>query len=297
MTIPKTPFTRAQALDLGITPHDWRMLRHDGLVRRMVGGVFVDAALTDTVDLRVAAVELILPGDAVVGRRTATWMRGLDVHDHRGYPATPPVDVLTRTRESRPRMGIVQSHMADDLHDDDITVMGGLQVTTPLRTTTDMSRFYREVDGLVVMDHFLHTGVLTKDQIEDTFPRWARRRGVQQLRNVHRLSDPLSASPGESSTRYRVYLMGLPRPALQIPIEDPLGRPRFYIDMGWKQWRAGIEFDGVEFHPPERAEHDQARRLWIAGRGWVLVVVRKEQVFSRSDEFERLVMEMMAKVR
>ena len=59
----------------------------------------------------------------------------------------------------------------------------------------------------------------------------------------------------------------------------------------------GLEYDGVEFHPPEQAEHDMARRLWIEGRGWVLVVVRKEQVFSRSDEFERLIMAMLARVR
>src|SRR5262245_41265158 len=104
MTLPSTPFTREQAFDLGISPQEWRTIRKGGLVRHLVGGVFVDASLDDTLDLRTEAVRLILPESVVVGRRTAAWMHGLDLLDHKGFPATPPVELVTAKREKRPRM-------------------------------------------------------------------------------------------------------------------------------------------------------------------------------------------------
>jgi len=89
----------------------------------------------------------------------------------------------------------------------------------------------------------------------------------------------------------------LPRPTLQIPIVDPLGRPRFYLDLGWRHWRAGLEYDGEEAHPPERAAHDSARRRWICERDWKVEAVRKDLVFSTGDGFERKVSRFIGSVR
>ena len=297
MSLPSVPFTRQQAMDLGITQHEWRTLRRDGLIRHMVGGVFVDAELDDTLDLRVRAVKLVLPRDAVVTRRTATWLHGVELLDHRGYPATPRVEVATKHQEQRSHAQLIHSHMADDLRHDDITEIGGVHVTTVLRTAADIARFLRPVDGLVVLDAFMHRGKLSKEEVEHAIPRWRRRRGVRQLERVTELADPLSESGGETHTRWRVHLMGLPRPTLQIPIVDPLGRTRFRLDLGWRHWRKALEYDGEEFHPPERAEHDRSRRDWISKRGWEIAVVRKDTVFSRGDAFEQIVSELVAGVR
>ena len=55
----------------------------------------------------------------------------------------------------------------------------------------------------------------------------------------------------------------------------------------------GLEYDGEEFHPEERKAHDEARREWIAGRGWIIRTFRRQDIFTASrhfeDELERLV--------
>jgi very-short-patch-repair endonuclease len=100
------------------------------------------------------------------------------------------------------------------------------------------------------------------------------------------LADGKSESGGESRMRLRLVDMGLPRPELQIPVEDMYGVGRFRLDMGWRHWRLALEYDGEEFHGPDSEEHDEARREWIRGRGWTVEVFRKEHIFTPSHAFE-----------
>jgi very-short-patch-repair endonuclease len=61
---------------------------------------------------------------------------------------------------------------------------------------------------------------------------------------------------------------------------------RYRLDMGWRHWRLGLEYDGEEFHGEEFEAHDKARRAWIRGRGWTVQAFRKEHVFTASHAFE-----------
>jgi very-short-patch-repair endonuclease len=90
--------------------------------------------------------------------------------------------------------------------------------------------------------------------------------------------------------RLRVLDMGVPRPELQIPVYDMFGVVRFYLDMGWPQWMLALEYDGVEFHPEDRADHDSSRRDWITARGWVVRAYRNTDIFTTSQAFEHEVM-------
>ena len=56
------------------------------------------------------------------------------------------------------------------------------------------------------------------------------------------------------------------------------------------RWRLfGLEYDSEEFHGSEQEAHDEARRDWIADRGWGLEVFRKHVLLARTPEFECIV--------
>jgi hypothetical protein len=285
--LPTHPFTRAEAYDLGLSERDWRSLSHDKLVREVIPGYFVDATLPDTVDLRLAIVRRAISEEVVVARRAAAWVRGLDVLDHRGFPATPRIETLTRERRHRPRNQLMVAHVADDLLESDITEIDGIRVTTPMRTASDLARFAPRTDALVSVDAFLHQGLIDLEQFTKQLVRWKGRRGIRQAYATAEKADGKSESGGESRMRLRVLDMGLPRPELQIPVYDLFGNVRFFLDLGWSHWRLALEYDGEEFHPEERREHDESRREWIGRRGWTVRAFRREDVYTTSRHFEQ----------
>lgn len=283
---PTSPFTKSEALDSGMREREWRNHTEAGLLREVVPGYFVDAALPDTLELRLAITRRAIAPGVVVARRAAGWLQGLDVLDYRGFPATPRIEVVTREKRDRPRNQLMRAHVADDLLQSDVTEIGGIQVTTPLRTAADLARFSPRPDSLVSVDAFLNKGLISLEQFEKSLVRWRGRRGVRQAYEIAGIADARSQSGGESRLRLRVLDMGLPRPELQIPVYDLFGNVRFYLDLGWPHWRLALEYDGEEFHGEDAKEHDLARRTWIRKRGWTTRAYRKEHIFTSSQHFE-----------
>jgi hypothetical protein len=285
--LPSAPFTKSEAHDLGIRTREWRSLVTEGHLREVYPGYFVDAALPDTFQLRLAIASRILSPDLVVARRAAAWLHGLDVLDHRGFPRTPPLEVVTRRQELRSKSPLLKPHVAQDLLPNDVMTVGGLQVTTPLRTAADLARFAPRPDALVCLDAFLHKELVTPEHLQKSLVRWRGRRGIRQAYEMADLADGRSASGGESRLRLRVIDMGLPRPQLQVPVYDLFGKVRFWLDLGWSNWMLALEYDGEEFHGPEQQEHDENRLSWIEQRGWIARSFRKEHIFTTSRAFER----------
>jgi len=285
--LPSTPFTKAEVFDLGIRNRGWRSLVSEDLVREVYPGYFVDAALPDTVQLRLAIASRILTPDLVVARRTAAWLHGLDLLDHRGFPRTPPLEVVTRRQQLRSKSPLLTTHVADDLLSADVMEVDGLLVTTPMRTAADLARFAPRADALVSLDAFLHDGRVSPEAFRKSLIRWRRRRGIRQAYEIADLADGRSQSGGESRLRLRVIDMGLPPPQLQVPVYDLFGEVRFWLDLGWRNWMLALEYDGEEFHGPEQEAHDKRRRTWIEQRGWIVKAFRKEHIFTTSHTFER----------
>ena len=273
-------------MDVGVRPREWRALGVDGLVREVIPGYFIDATLPDTLELRFRIMRRALDPDAVVARRSAAWLQGVDALDYRGFPATPRIETATRRRGDRALNRLVTAHVTDDLLSSDVVEVGGLRMTTPLRTVCDLARFTVREDALVSMDAYLHRGLVVPEEIGEELARWRRRRGVRQARATLEMSDGRSESGGESRMRLRLLDMGLARPTLQIPVYDLFGNVKFRLDLGWPHWMLALEYDGEEFHPEERRLHDQARRDWIQRRGWTVRSFGRKDIFTSSQHFE-----------
>src|SRR5204862_7047232 len=93
------PFTPAMARSVGVTRSALDRMVRDGLVRRVLRGVYVSATARESVVLRAAAAGLATTGRGIVVDRLAAWVHGVRLSD------PVPLDVLVPGRSGPPSLG------------------------------------------------------------------------------------------------------------------------------------------------------------------------------------------------
>lgn len=89
--------------------------------------------------------------------------------------------------------------------------------------------------------------------------------------------------------RLRWVDAGLPHLSMQVALVDDR-HEMMRLDSELEELTFGLEYDGEEWHGPEQAEHDAARRRLAWQRwGWDVLAVGKEHVLGRSHAFEELI--------
>lgn len=284
------PFTRAMAESAGIHSTELSSLARRGFVRRLIENVYAVAQVEDSIDLRVAALRLAIPPGAVVTDRSAGWLHGASMVLAPGdHLILPRISAFHRSRGCRLRNDLVASgqRMMPDEH---VMEIAGVAVTTPLRTACDLGRLLRRDSAFAALDAMLRLGAFDKEELLEAVDRFRGYRGVRQLRWMAPLSDPRAESPPESVLRLRwLDCARLPRPEPQrrVPAPDWVPGGSYWIDLGVDELRFGVEYDGEDFHGPDRVGHDSRRRAWITGeQGWTLCVVRRQNVFGRQADVE-----------
>ncbi len=245
-------------------------------VRRVLQGVYVRADLADDQEVRVQAAALALRPFVVVCDRTAAWIHGVETFRYRELDVPPPLE----TYALRGRCRTTRKQCAGgtrDLSDEDIMAIGGVLVTTPLRTALDLGCKLSRHEAIAAIDWFMRVHGITREELEAQLPRYFRRRGVVQLRELIPLADPRAESTGESWTRLEIRDAGLPAPQPQYWVVHE-GRELFRLDLAYPHARVAVEYDGQEFHTSseEQREHDRARRQWLRDHGWTVIVVDKD---------------------
>ena len=272
--IPQRPFTRAEARALGVS--DWRLseLVAEGVVHRVLRGVYRPATLPDTLTIRATCALLVLPDHAVVTDRSASWLHGIDSLDPTALDIPPVLEVVSVDGHDRTRLdGTLGGKRA--LLPEDITMVNGVRVTTPLRTAADLACLRGRFAALAALDAFMRRFGLSKRDFERLLVRYVGRRGVVQFRELVQYADPASESAGESWTRMAIIDAGLPVPKLQVTVLiDGYGKVR--IDLSYPSLKIAVEYDGEEFHTSDQDQaHDARRRKAMRDAGWIVIVVDK----------------------
>ena len=286
------PFTKADAVAAGVTKRALASLVDLGLVRRLLRGVYSAAQAPDGLLLRARALSLVVPDSAVVTDWTACWLH-TGVLPPGGHLQVPPVSIFRFAGKARLRNELCDSGERT-FEPEDLTVLDGLAVTTPLRTAHDLGRLASRDWAMAGLDALLRLGEFTKEELVSDVERWRRQRGVVQLRDLAPRADPRAESPGESVLRLRwTDLSSLPPPVPQVPVADETGRILYWIDLGVEELRFGAEYDGEEHHSSdEDREHDRVRRGDLYDRfDWIIEPVRKANVFGVTRDVERILHE------
>lgn len=274
------PFTARMAGCWGVSPYQLRMLVTAGYVRRVLRGVYAVAQVRDDIGFRATALGLVVPRSAVVTDRTAAWLHGVAILPRSAPYVPPPVSVF-QTAGTRVRRPEVDGGLRT-LEDDDVTVIGGIQVTTPLRTALDLGRLLWRFHALAALDGFARIGV-SRAAMAAEAERFKGYRGVVQLRALLPLVDGRAESAGESALRLHWHDVLLPTPELQFWVQDDCGIDLYRLDLALPALGYAAEYDGEEYHGEEQERHDAERRAWLSEeRHWVVEVFRKQHVYGRN---------------
>ena len=257
-------------------------LERAGDLRKLFHGVYATSDHEDDLRSRSEALQKVCSSEAVVARRAAAWLHGLDVLPPGHDIADWVVEVVVPRGTTPPRRSGCRSY-ASELLAEDVVAIGGVRATSTLRTALDCARYLPRLEAVAALDQFLRAAQVDVGELTMRALALAGRRNAAILRNHVRLSDPRSESPGESWVRVHLVDAGLPTPDLQIPVWGSDGQLLGILDMGYEKYKVGVEYDGEEFHSThDDLRHDRRRRERIEARGWDLVVARKGDVLRDS---------------
>jgi len=282
--LPATePFTTATALGLGYDRKTLSRLVKQKVLRRPFTGVYVRSCLPDITELRVRAIRLVMASDMVLCDRTAAWVWGVDTFAYGELDGPMSLECYSpRFRRSSDRERV--SGGSRDLAAEDWCTVDEVRVTTPLRTALDLGCNLTRRDALAAMDALARGHGFTAAELACALPRFRRRRGVLQARQLVPLVDPRAESPPESWMREVIDDNGLAMPEPQHWVLVA-GIPTYRLDLAYVKARIAVEYDGEAFHSSlADTQRDEARRDWLRSHGWYVIVLTKESFTAEAIE-------------
>ena len=166
----------------------------------------------------------------------------------------------------------------------------GIRITTPERTAFDIGRSLSGNRAIPILDALANATNFTVADVEALAADKPGSRGVRRLRSALKLVDGGAESPQESRVRLLLVGGGLPRPETQIEFTDEFGVARIRVDLGWREWRVAVEYDGVQ-HWSDRYQRswDIDRIALLEAMGWSVVRVSAEMLTRPHVIVERVV--------
>ena len=233
--------------------------------RRVLRGVYVDAAVPDTHAVRLAAARLVLPPTAVVAGRSAAVLLG--VRD--AAAAADPVEVLVpRTYRFGPVTGL--RIRQGDVEAADVVTTRELRHTAALRTACDVARWEPVVEGVVVLDMMLSHGLVTPADLRARVEALGVVPGCRRAATAVGLADGRAESPQESRTRVVLVSAGL-AVVPQFEVRDDDGRWVARVDLALPELRIAVEYDGAWHGERGQLARDRRRLNRLTAAGWLVL--------------------------
>lgn len=163
----------------------------------------------------------------------------------------------------------------DNLKSDEVMTVDGMAVTSPARTAFDIGRRTRSrLAGVQRLDSLFNATGVSVAEVEAVVAAHAGARDLNRLRQVLPLVDGGAESYQESRTRLALIDAGLPWPETQIVVCDEYGGFVARVDMGYRDLKVGIEYDGPQhWTDPKQRQRDIDRQVALAEQGWLIVRV------------------------
>ncbi|OHV02265.1 DUF559 domain-containing protein [Mycobacterium talmoniae] len=274
MAEPDWPFLGAEALAAKAIPE--RAMRT--LYEPVYPGVYAPWGITLSARQRARAAWLwsrrrgVVAGNSAAALLGAKWVSGaLDAELAHDNHKVPPKLVVHN----------------DTLKPGEVITVDGIAVTGPARTAFDIGRRTRaRLVRLQRLDALANaTGVGIAD-VEAVIAAHRGARGLNRLRRILPLVDGGAESPQETRTRLVLIDAGLPKPETQIVVRDQYGGFVARVDMGYRELKVGIEYDGPQhWTDPKQRQRDIDRQVALAALGWVIIRVSADLLRYREATF------------
>jgi hypothetical protein len=207
------------------------------------------------------------------------------LHGTQYLPDDAPAE-LAHTRHAAPPGILIHR---GTLAADEICLRQSIDCTTPARTAYDIGRRVSGDTAIIRIDALLNATGCTVVEVERIAERYKGARGICALRMTLEIADGGAESPKETELRLLLVRDGLPRPVTQIVVPNPRGRSR-RIDMGWAEWKVGVEYDGEQHWKNPNDYADDIERLeFLAAQGWIIIRVSSRQLrYDRAGILRRV---------
>jgi hypothetical protein len=248
----------ADLLAAGPTRQNVRSSRYRGELTHPARGVYGPPG-TPPDDLR--ALFLRLPPGSVLGWQSAARILGLPA------PADERVHVIVPPDADVPQIDGISAH-ASVLPVDKPVWRDGVPCVPPQRCAVDLARRLRRADALWLLDAAVRSELCTQDQLAAEVTRHAGLRGVRQARELVGWADPRAECPQESHLRLVLLDGRLPAPEPQLWVSNFYGTAIYRVDLGYREHKLAIEYDGSSHLDAQRMTNDRYRHNWLADNGW-----------------------------
>jgi hypothetical protein len=280
---PAWPFLASEALAAKALPE--RAMRW--LYEPVYPGVYVPFGIELTASQRARAAWLWSRRRAVVAGQSAAALLGVKWVDAQASAEL--------AGDNRRPPALITVH-ADTLLATEVSDVGGVAVTNAARTAFDIGRRTSRLRAVQQLDALANATDVKALDVAAVAAQHRGARGVRRLHQILPLVDGGAESPQETRTRLALIDAGLPRPQTQIVVFDAYGDFVARVDMGYRDLRVGIEYDGPQhWTDPGQRDRDIDRYSALQDLGWRIIRVSSELLRYRQGTFvARVVAAMQA---
>lgn len=273
------PFTIGSARQLGVSRG---RLRHASIVALSRGIVMFDGG-----DLPLAL--LTRPYTQVTGYSAASHATAFTIWEFPGFlPGSDASDIhiSRQAPHDEPRRDGVVGHTTK-IRDDEVECLGGLWITTRVRTWLDCARRMSVQELVVVADHLIR---MPRPEFEGRTQPWATIQeltmmlerhkgtpGIRKAREALTLARVGSDSAPETRLRFAMVREGLPEPLVNEVVTLLRGKTRT-PDAQFPEYRVAVQYDGDTHSGADQVGRDIRRQEDFEEAGWVEVRIGKEHM-------------------
>jgi hypothetical protein len=282
---------RRQALADGLTPDILRTYLDVGeWARTSFRGVYREATHHQTWRYRTAAAVLAGPEGTVASHLSAAALFGL--------ASAPDIPHVTIPPDTRCRKTGLVAHRSPIAQRDRCEAQG-IPATRPARTVVDCAAVLDAPALMAVLDPCLCRQLTTAAEVHASAKRISEsgcRQGLPLLQEVLRVwTDGIKpGSPAEMRLLRRIERWGFPVPQKQVEVYDRYGSFVARVDLAWPERRAGLEYQGQEFHGPRQWAADDVRQARLASLGWDVEPVEKSDLLDGATRLVAVLTRMLA---
>jgi hypothetical protein len=227
--------------------------------------VFIPRDAEVTAVVRAKAAWLWSQRRGVVAGRSAAALHGAKWVDSNG-----PAEIIYDNRHAPAAIRT----WSDRLEDDELTLLGGVTITTSPRTALDIACRCPVGKAVAAIDSLARATDLKMADVELLAERYKGRRGIRRARKTLDLVDAGAESPRETWLRLLLIRAGFPPPQTQIPVYDEYGQLVAVLDMGWENIKLAVEYEGDHHRTDRRQFNKDIRRAEaLTNLGWINVRV------------------------
>lgn len=267
------------AARLGLSGNELRGLVRAGVLTRVARGAYLERELLEGVSpeehhrLRTIGIVVSRHGRLAACHQSAAVLHGLPVLD----TELELVHAVHTQEDQGGSRGFGTYRVYPFPGEDALTRKDAVRTVIPALAVLGTSLRAGLWSGQVAADAALRERLTTKDELTSWLERMPRHPGIARARQVVKLADARSESPGESILRLLLADLGyiaIP----QYPIKDDAGRFVARVDFYLPQMGVVVEFDGmVKYGGKEgkdalQAERQRERRIRGLGHGVARVV-------------------------